>query len=478
MSCFYSLLGDMDGGKKMSTTDARRLFGNLSTHSTNRNIGRGRGRGQGRGGLGVLGRMCPPSQRPKPSSSGGHGKFRQLRLNESSLLGNSSSGGSSTGGSSTERSPTGEVATRTTTTTGSFSHAAKSLNLRNYLNLMDAIDGLRYQLPGLATEATTSIFSDLAQRTVIRLARENVVGTAATDFLTTTRLVGRPHRRRLYVCDDWSSLLRDRLLPLFELVIGPDDRRKRFDPRLRVNAQMKEYDKETTNVVVASSSDDQHSTAAPIARCARFLNNLRTNYYASTSLVLGYDATPPIGSSSCACCFFSPAVYVFCSVTAISPSTDPESARYRSNETVFARLFRESGVPAVCFDVASLLCRPVSEFAFERDFRLPTSSVPPLGTPVTDGPTFVNLLKGSNVFEMGFMRNVFAMHAVVNAIVDWAWIRQRALHVRLNGKRASVLDVPPVTVYLSRELCPLFDRVDTVPWTSLRRSRKIVVHTV
>lgn len=450
----------MDGGKKLSTTDARRLFGNLSTHSTHRNVGRGRGRGQGRGGLGVLGRMCPPSHRPKPSNSGGHGKFRQLRLIESSV------GSSSSGGSSTE----GHVATRTTT--------AKSLNLRNYLNLLDAIDGLRYQLPGLATEATTSIFADLAQRTVTRLARENVVGTAATDFLTTTRLVGRPQRRRLYVCDDWSSLLRDRLLPLFDLVIGPDDRRKRFDPRLRINGQMKEYDKETTNVVVASSSDDHHSTAAPIARCTRFLNNLRTNYYASTSLVLGYDATPPIAASSCACCFFSPAVYVFCSVTAISSSADPESARYRSNETVFARLFRESGVPAVCFDVASLLCRPVSEFEFERDFRLPASSVPPLGTPATDGPTFVNLLKGSNVFEMGFMRNVFAMHAVVNAIVDWAWIRQRALHVRLNGKRASVLDVPPVTVYLSRELCPLFDRVDTVPWTSLRRSRKIVVHTV
>lgn len=371
----------------------------------------------------------------------------------------------------------------------------KTLNLRNYLNIVYVVDGLRYQFPSIGTDVYSGIVVDLIQRSVSR----RTVGSnkRETDYLSTTGLIGSVDFDQLYESIDWKGISDLYLRPLFDLVSNNDS--KRFDPRLKINGALRYFDKELTSVNssvierdrVATNVDQSKDQACPVdslpvlalktskslnsltARCQKMLKNMRASYNTSNQRLTGMDDSVKFRRLNCNCCFFSPSVYVYCSLTddAMNSVSD-----VNFNHELFVNMFCESNVPSVLFDVSSVLCNPISAERFDRDFKI--VSVPPAGNSVTVGTTFVNLYKGCSTAEMGFMRNMFVLHAIVNVIVNWLWTRQRFMHEMLNGKMVTTFDLPPVTLYIARDVASLFDQVETVSWLSLRKARKVVVHVV
>lgn len=421
------------------------------------------------------------------------------------------------------------------------------VTLRNYLNIVDVIDGLRYQLPAIATEVHSGLIAAMVQRCFGQQRVGPVVGVSPTNYLDSTRLIGDSFELggsdgQLYVRLSWSMLLRDHLLPLFELIGVESERGKRFDPRLRVNSALRDLDKELTNMIAINlyggdgryddDNDVEHdgdewtcdattdmsnpspqssspslsssslssssmslpsspmpraggvsgnnnvTTAASVARLRKLLTNLRALHLASGNNVNANSSSLLLPRfSNCSCCFYSPALFLYCSLT---DETLVNATDFSLTGAVFSQLFRNRVPPSVLFDVASILCQPMpNDHRFDEDFKI--DSVPPAGTPATNMSTFVNLYKGCRVAEMGFAKNMFTMHLLVNSLVNWLWTRHRTLHTHLNGRCVegeTMFDSPPVTVYVSRELYPLFDRYDTVPWLALRKARKVIVHVI
>jgi hypothetical protein len=184
----------------------------------------------------------------------------------------------------------------------------------------------------------------------------------------------------------------------------------------------------------------------------------------------GFDIEHVSLINYCNCCFYSPSVYLFCSVTGQLPNMSSTS---ETNDTV-RELFRVSQLPALLFDVSLILRGQMNAKRFERNFCLTHV----IWNETTHGDTFSHLAKTLQVVEVDFYKRLYVLHLCVNIIVNWLWARQRVLHASLNGKNAFIRHLPPVMLYVTKDVVPLLRQVATVPFLVLEKTRKIIVHVV
>lgn len=397
----------------------------------------------------------------------------------------------------------------TSTTITSATRSKKFITLKNYQNILDLVDGLKYQLPGIGSELHSPLIMELLER-----CQNGSLSRASnyTSTLQSTVLFGdRYEDNDWFVQMNWKTLIWTQIRALVKLLETncaefPDTRLR---TAFQLSKSMEKIDASLIELCVRREIDDDDdvdfgnnfdndssdlltmtdttTTSAPRGR--RRGVNLSSNLISSLRKTLsgmrekhervvcddyGFDHYFISSNNVCDCCFYSSRVLLFCSQT---DETVVGVESVNTTNTLFRDMFRVSVVPTVLFDTAYVLCGETDQHTFDENFHLArVKSSLEWSKPY--GDTFLHLVKQSQVLRMSFYQRLYVMHAIVNLIVQWLWSKQRHLHFALDRTSSLMLGVPPVTLYIARNMLELFTRVDTVPFVVLQKSRKIVLHVV
>ena len=387
----------------------------------------------------------------------------------------------------------------------------KLVTLRNYTNIFQLVDGLKYQLPEFGRELLVPAVVELLIRDIdvssaVR-AHRSIADTStieAVDFNSDTNNFDA----YLLARTSWSELS-SMLTPLFCLTASEVTLSSRahakpmssvISARLRtaffVNAALRRFDgsllrqsrevgaekgscnstptisdEEDEENVVAGSPKKTGSTSTKLLK--KVLIDIRVRTTQQLNDELGSDGAAvllSVSSAVCDCCFFSPNLLVYCSM---GESVVVDVAETSQSATSLRTWAQQQATPTVAFDAAYMLCGRLDATQFEQNFIL--RHVPSASD--ARETTWSSLAKSVQVAKMGFYVRVYALHCAVNLIVDWLWSRQRFCHSSLFANQP-ILDAPPVTLVISRELRPLFSQEMFLPFRVGGRAHKFVVKYV
>lgn len=391
-------------------------------------------------------------------------------------------------------------------------NANKLVTLRNYTNIFQLVDGLKYQLPEfgrdlLVPAVVELLIRDIDVSSAVR-AHRSIADTStieAVDFNSDSNNFDA----YLLARTPWSELS-SMLTPLFcltasEVTLGSRAHAKPMSSvisaRLRtavvVNAVLRRFDgsllrqsrevgaaeKGSSNItptisdeedeesVVAGSPKKSSSTSVKLLKKVLIDIRLRTTQQLNDELGPdGASVLLSVSSAVCDCCFFSPNLLVYCSM---GDSVFVDVAETSQSATSLRTWAQQQATPTVAFDAAYMLCGRLDATQFEQNFVLRHI---PSASDARD-TTWSSLAKSVKVAKMGFYVRVYALHCAVNLIVDWLWSRQRFCHSSLFANQP-ILDAPPVTLVISREMRPLFSQEVFLPFRVAGRTHKFVVKYV
>lgn len=406
----------------------------------------------------------------------------------------------------------------------------KLVTLRNYTNIFNLIDGLKYQLPEFGRELCVPALVDLLARSAdvsssVR-AHRNIADTSTINSVAFSGAPGNFDKHMLSRAS-WSDLTA-MLLPLFTLTSSEvvTAARNSVRPaasvvaaRLRtaiiVNSVFRRFDacltrQRSDGVRQAASaahsardlSDEDEEdivsmttripTVAPAGQIPpvgtaaakaiasssskllrKLLTDVRQRSAQQLAEEIGPDCAAVLHSAStavCDCCFYSPNLVVYCSMSDSAIIDVAETSQSAGSLRTWAQ---QQAVPTIAFDVAYMLCGRLDAMQFDKDFvlrHLPTPSDPKL-------TTWSSLAKTAQVGRMGFYVRLYALHCAINLLVDWLWTRQRLCHSLLFANQP-IMDSPPVTLIVSRELRPLFSQEPLLPFRLSGRAHKFIIKYV
>lgn len=424
---------------------------------------------------------------------------------------------------STKRAPRSTV-TQPTSSASNAPQRQKLVTLRNYTNIFDLVDGLKYQLPEYGRELCISTLIDLLVRDVdvsaaIRSHR-NIIDTSSFESVGFN---GDPlcYDKELMSRTNWTELS-TMLTPLFSMtatelapgatsiststanrttrassgVVNTISGRlrsafimnpllRRFDNCVsRLSNSMQHVAQSNSVFSVSDEEDDpgdgssslpsnsdnnaSSSTAAKSMRKVLLDIRNRTNQALVDEIGPEASATLLASSNVCECCFFSPTLLLYCSLNESAIVDVAETSQSAASMRAWSQ---QHVSPTLAFDVAFLLCARLDSTQFEKDFvlrHLPTKS--------TDkkAMTWSSLAKLYQVSNMGFFIRAYALHCAVHMIIDWLWTRQRLCHSCLFTNQP-IIDSPPVTIVIANELRPLFSNTNFLPFRILTQSHKVVL---
>lgn len=399
----------------------------------------------------------------------------------------------------------------TSTTITSAIRSKKFITLKNYQNILDLVDGLKYQLPGIGSELHSPLIMELLER--CRNGSLSRASNYTSTLQSTVMFDDRYEDNDWFVEMNWKTLIWTQIRALVKLLETncaefPDTRLR---TAFQLSKSMEKIDVSLTELCVRREVEDDDTdfgnnfdndssdlltttdvttiSASSASRGRRRGVNLSSNLISSLRKTLsgmrekherivcddyGFDHYFISSNNVCDCCFYSSRVLLFCSQT---DETAVGVESVNTTNTLFRDMFRVSVVPTVLFDTAYVLCGETDQHTFDENFHLArVKSSLEWSKPY--GDTFLHLVKQSQVLRMSFYQRLYVMHAIVNLIVQWLWSKQRHLHFALDRTSSLMLGVPPVTLYIARNMLELFTRVDTVPFVVLQKSRKIVLHVV
>lgn len=389
--------------------------------------------------------------------------------------------------------------------------ANKLVTLRNYTNIFQLIDGLKYQLPEFGRELLVPAVIELLIRDIdvsaaVR-AHRSIADTSTIEAVgfnsDTTNYDGC-----LLARTSWSDLS-SMLTPLFCLTASEVTLATRANARpmssvisgrlrtaVAVNAALRRFDgsllrqsretgtekgssnstptlsdEEEEESVVMGSPKKTGSTSTKLLK--KVLVDIRVRATQQLNEELGAEGAAvllSVSSAVCDCCFFSPNLLVYCSM---GESVVVDVAETSQSATSLRTWAQQQATPTVAFDAAYMLCGRLDGAQFEQNFVL--RHVPSASD--ARETTWSSLSKSIQVSKMGFYVRVYALHCAVNLLVDWLWSRQRFCHSSLFANQP-ILDAPPVTLVVSRELRPLFAQETFLPFRVSGRAHKFVVKYV
>jgi hypothetical protein len=107
----------------------------------------------------------------------------------------------------------------------------KVVTLQNYLNILNLIDGLKYQLPVIGSELCCSLLLDLLHKSATvpfghGLNRSSNLGTQTSSVMTTTFLGYEGVKQELYSAANWANVFVNYIQPLVSVLHSSVERFK------------------------------------------------------------------------------------------------------------------------------------------------------------------------------------------------------------------------------------------------------------